>query len=54
MRYLAVIFMLALSGPPAAAQQKEKDRVSNASTVMTEILNIPDNIPQDLLDVVVA
>jgi SH3 domain-containing YSC84-like protein 1 len=30
--------------------EKETDRLENAGTVMEEILNIPDNIPQDLLD----
>src|SRR6202044_74821 len=28
----------------------DEDRLRNASTVLTEILNIPDDIPQDLLD----
>jgi len=32
------------------AQDKEKDRLEDAGRVLTEILNIPDNIPQDLLD----
>jgi lipid-binding SYLF domain-containing protein len=30
--------------------EKETDRLENAGTVMEEIMNIPDNIPQDLLD----
>jgi SH3 domain-containing YSC84-like protein 1 len=29
---------------------KEKDRLENAGNVMEEILNIPDSIPQDLID----
>ena len=29
---------------------KETDRLENAGTVMEEILNVPDDIPQDLLD----
>jgi SH3 domain-containing YSC84-like protein 1 len=29
---------------------KDEDRLRHAGTVLTEILNIPDNIPQDLLD----
>src|SRR5258708_39583954 len=28
----------------------EEDRLQNAGKVMQEILNVPDNIPQDLLD----
>jgi lipid-binding SYLF domain-containing protein len=35
---------------PAFAQDKEQDRVENAGTVMKEILNAPDGIPQDILD----
>jgi lipid-binding SYLF domain-containing protein len=31
-------------------QMKEADRVENAGKVMSEILNVPENIPQDLLD----
>ena len=30
--------------------QKETDRVQNAATVLKEILDVPDNIPQNLLD----
>ena len=35
---------------PAFAQDKEQDRVENAGTVMKEILNAPDGIPQSVLD----
>jgi len=35
---------------PAFSQSKENDRIKNAGTVMSEILNVPDDIPQDLLD----
>ena len=30
--------------------EHEADRVEEAGTVMTEILNIPDDIPQSILD----
>src|SRR5207245_7327286 len=30
--------------------KNEEDRLQNAGKVMQEILNVPDNIPQDLLD----
>jgi lipid-binding SYLF domain-containing protein len=33
-----------------ADNDKETDRLENAGMVMEEIMNIPDNIPQDLLD----
>jgi len=35
---------------PAQAGNKEADRVENSGRVLKEILNIPDNIPQELLD----
>jgi lipid-binding SYLF domain-containing protein len=40
------------SGPAFASanDEKEEDRVKEAGQVLKEILNIPDNIPQDLLD----
>src|ERR1700723_2708631 len=31
-------------------KEKDEDRLKNASMVLTEILNIPDDIPQDFLD----
>ena len=31
-------------------EQKENDRIENAGTVLKEILDVPDDIPQDLLD----
>jgi hypothetical protein len=34
---------------PVGAQKKENERVANAGRVMSEILQIPDNIPADLL-----
>jgi lipid-binding SYLF domain-containing protein len=30
--------------------KKEEERIANSNTVMTEILNVPDNVPRDLLD----
>ena len=33
-----------------AAQNRETDRLEECGIVMKEILNVPDNIPQDLLD----
>ena len=50
MRHALVLLGIALFSLSTQAQQKEKDRVQNAGTVMTEILNVPDNIPQELLD----
>ena len=36
--------------PLAADSEKESDRVQESGQVMKEILDIPDNIPKDLLD----
>jgi SH3 domain-containing YSC84-like protein 1 len=50
----SVVMALALAGLPLlvaqAADEKETDRLENCGMVMEEILNVPDNIPQDLLD----
>ena len=37
-------------GVPAFAQRKEKKRIEDAGNVMKEILDIPDDIPQDVID----
>src|SRR5271166_3329482 len=40
----------AFAGPKAADDAKETERIQNAGTVMKEVLDIPDDIPQDMLD----
>jgi SH3 domain-containing YSC84-like protein 1 len=50
MRYPLIGIMIALLGAPLGAQQKEQQRVHNAGTAIKEILNVPDDIPQQLLD----
>jgi len=54
MKKLVVCFGLVLMSMSvmafAANDQREEDRVKDAGDVMKEILNIPDDIPQDLLD----
>ena len=42
--------LLALLVAPALGQDKEEERVANAGKVITEIMNIPDNVPQDVID----
>src|SRR5579864_1807300 len=37
-------------GQSAFAQKDENNRIKNAGQVMVEILNVPDDIPEDLLD----
>jgi len=50
---LAACFLslcLSASAAFAANDEREEDRVKDAGDVMKEILNIPDDIPQDLVD----
>src|SRR5256886_4144725 len=49
---ISTLVALALAALPlsAAEDQKEADRLDNCGTVLKEILDIPDNIPTDLLD----
>jgi lipid-binding SYLF domain-containing protein len=47
----AVVALLVLAfSTPADDKEKDEDRIRNAGTVMNEILSVPDDIPQDLLD----
>src|SRR5579863_2050642 len=49
---IALLAAMALVTLPMLAADKEKDeeRLRNCGTVMHEILNVPDDIPQDLLN----
>jgi SH3 domain-containing YSC84-like protein 1 len=49
-RTLSVMLATALMALPAFAQKDENKRIKNAGQVMVEILNVPDDIPMDLLD----
>jgi lipid-binding SYLF domain-containing protein len=55
-KYLAAALLLmapaTFAAPNGPAKDKDKDdnRIENAGTVIEEILNVPDDIPQDLLD----
>ena len=53
-KLLSLGMILALTAAPMLAappdNDKETDRLENAGMVMEEIMNIPDDIPQDLLD----
>ena len=44
------VVLLAMMSLSAFGQKKEQERVANAGTVMKEILNIPDDIPQSVID----
>jgi len=49
---ISTLMSLAMVALPLSAQndKKETDRLENCGTVLKEILDIPDDIPQDLLD----
>lgn len=47
---IALLTILILVPPLAADSDKETDRVEESGQVMKEIINIPDDIPKDLLD----
>jgi SH3 domain-containing YSC84-like protein 1 len=44
------VFLFALGALSGFGQDKEQDRVENAGKVVHEIMNIPDNIPQSVID----
>src|ERR1700756_5511343 len=51
--YLAAALLLiapAAFAGPSSDKEKDENRLENAGTVIDEILNVPDNIPQDLLN----
>jgi SH3 domain-containing YSC84-like protein 1 len=48
-RYLSLVVCLALGTAALEAANKEQNRLETAGVVMQEILDIPDNIPQELL-----
>src|SRR6202162_4409469 len=50
MSMLLVVLSLLSSLAYAADQEKDEDRLKNSGTVLKEILDVPDDIPQDLLD----
>jgi lipid-binding SYLF domain-containing protein len=45
-----IVVLLSTVSAFAANDEREEDRVKDAGVVLKEILNIPDDIPQDLLD----
>jgi lipid-binding SYLF domain-containing protein len=49
LRYV-VVFCAIFGTATLSAQNKQQDRLENCGVVMEEILNVPDNIPQDLLE----
>jgi len=52
-KIVSLLMAFGLTALPMLAapdNDRETDRLENAGTVMEEIMNIPDNIPQELLD----
>jgi len=51
-KLVAVLTLVSILTLSAAAKDKDKEssRVENAGEVMTEIMNVPDDIPQQLID----
>jgi len=47
---LCLLVVLISTAAAFADDEREEDRVKDAGVVLKEILNIPDDIPQDLLD----
>jgi SH3 domain-containing YSC84-like protein 1 len=49
-RIFSLMIAMLLVGVPAFGQKDENNRIKNAGKVMVEILNVPDDIPADILD----
>ncbi len=49
-RFLLALMLTAALAVSAHAQSKEQDRLENSGRVMKEIMDIPDNIPQSVID----
>ena len=50
LRYLTLALCLAFGSSALGAQQHEQNRLENCGVVMQEVLDVPDNIPQELLE----
>jgi lipid-binding SYLF domain-containing protein len=50
LRYLTLALCFVWASAALTAQNKEQGRLENCGVVMQEILDIPDNIPQELLE----
>ena len=49
-RIIALVLVVLLAESPAFAKSKEEERLEHCARILGEVLNIPDGIPQDLLD----
>src|SRR5882757_8938719 len=48
--FLLALILTTAFGVSVHAQSKEQDRIESAGTVVKEIMDIPDNIPQSVID----
>jgi len=49
-RYLTLVLCFVIASAGLGAANKEQDRLENCGVVMQEVLNTPENIPQELLE----
>ena len=49
-RKISLTICIMLVGAMAYAANKEQERLENCGTVMQEIMNLPDNIPQEVME----
>jgi lipid-binding SYLF domain-containing protein len=49
-RTVVTLSLLGMMVLPVFGQDKEEDRVKSAGIVISEIMNLPDDIPQDVID----
>jgi lipid-binding SYLF domain-containing protein len=49
-RIFTALVLIAVLAVPATAQKKEQERLTECGAVLKEILDMPDNIPQELLE----
>lgn len=47
---LVLVFGAGTFGAQSSQQNREQDRLADTGTVLSEILNLPDNVPQRILD----
>src|ERR1700678_818035 len=49
-RTVVALSLMGLMVLPVFGQDKEEDRVKAAGTVISEMMNVPDDIPQNVID----
>jgi len=49
--FIILVGFLFLAASAFADAKKQEERVENSGKVIKEILDVPDNVPQDLLDI---